>query len=471
MQVSIVNLSEVNSDNELFRIDAEYFKADVLELEYKIKNKKWGYLGQISKSIINFGAYSLCNHIEFIDNGVPYLNVGNIGDGIIDYKQAPKIKAQLSQDVLWKSLVKENQVLLTIAGTIGNAAIANNLPKHCNSNQAIANIDLNNDVSPYYLTIFLNCKYGKSQTKRLTISSVQPNLLLTQVKKIKTYLASSEFRELIEKQYKLVLDMLSLSEASYQQAQDLFLSELGLTNWQPKHQLTFIKNYSDTEQAGRIDAEYYQPKYEEIIKAIQSYSGGWDTLGNLVAIKGKNYNPKDKQKYKYIELANISGNGEITDCMIEKGQELPTRARRKVTAGDVIVSSIEGSLSSIALIENEYNEALCSTGFHVINSKEFNSETLLVMLKSMAGQLQLKKGCSGTILTAMNKDELGKIVLPKITEEKQTQIQQKATESFNLRKQSRHLLECARRAVEIAIEQDEQTAITWLENEAKEIQT
>lgn len=37
--------------------------------------------------------------------------------------------------------------------------------------------------------------------------------------------------------------------------------------------------------------------------------------------------------------------------------------------------------------------------------------------------------------------------------------------SFNSRKQSKHLLECAKRAVELAIEQDEQTAIDWLENE------
>ena len=103
----------------------------------------------------------------------------------------------------------------------------------------------------------------------------------------------------------------------------------------------------------------------------------------------------------------------------------------------------------------------------VVNSKTFNSETLLVLLKSIVGQLQLKKGCSGTILTAINKDEFGKVILPVIAEEKQNQIQQKVTASFNLRKQSKHLLECAKRAVEMAIKQDEQTAIDWLETKKK----
>lgn len=131
--------------------------------------------------------------------------------------------------------------------------------------------------------------------------------------------------------------------------------------------------------------------------------------------------------------------------------------------GDVIVSSIEGSLDSIALIDAKYDEALCSTGFHLLNSKMFNSETLLVLMKSIIGQLQLKKRCSGTILTAIKKDELAQIILPIIEKEKQARIQQKVTESFDLREQSKHLLECAKRAVEMAIEQDEQTAIEWME--------
>ena len=54
-------------------------------------------------------------------------------------------------------------------------------------------------------------------------------------------------------------------------------------------------------------------------------------------------------------------------------------------------------------------------------------------------------------------------MIPILPKEKQARIQQKVTESFDLREQSKHLLECAKRAVEMAIEQDEQTAIEWME--------
>ncbi len=48
---------------------------------------------------------------------------------------------------------------------------------------------------------------------------------------------------------------------------------------------------------------------------------------------------------------------------------------------------------------------------------------------------------------------------------KQLEIQQKVTETFSLRKQSKQLLENAKRAVEIAIEQNENKAIQWLESQ------
>ena len=128
-----------------------------------------------------------------------------------------------------------------------------------------------------------------------------------------------------------------------------------------------IVQYSLVKKVCRTDSEFFHPKYEIICRCVQSYSEGCDALGNLVNVDNSKYEPKKKQTYKYIEIANVNG-GEITGCAKGEGQNLPTRARRKVSAGDVIVSSIEGSLDSIALVGPEYDQALCSTGFHVVKS-------------------------------------------------------------------------------------------------------
>ena len=123
-------------------------------------------------------------------------------------------------------------------------------------------------------------------------------------------------------------------------------------------------------------------KYKPTFAKATTGESGFDELGNLVKIKDKNLTPKDNEQYKYIELANISSNGEINGYTENFGNELPSRARRKVQKGDLIVSSIEGSLESIALITEAWENALCSTGFFAINSGEINSETVLVLLKA-----------------------------------------------------------------------------------------
>ena len=198
-----------------------------------------------------------------------------------------------------------------------------------------------NIVTPEYLTAFLNTKYGALDVKRRArISINQSNVNPEELKRVGIPLLSHELQRKITLSFDKAFILIQSSEAQYRDTQALLLSELGLADWHPKRQPESVRNFSDVWGTGRMDAEYFQPKYDEIVDAIKGYSGGWDTQSNLVRLKDRNFNPDADTKYKYIELANIRGNGEIYDCMIAEGGELPSRARRKVAVGDVIVSSV-----------------------------------------------------------------------------------------------------------------------------------
>ena len=134
----------------------------------------------------------------------------------------------------------------------------------------------------------------------------------------------------------------------------------------------------------------------------------------------------------------------------------------------MIVSSVEGSLSKVALIDKEYEKAICSNGFYVINSNSLNSETILLLMKNIVGQSQLKRGCNGMILPAINKDEFHKIVLPVVGVDIQKKVQNIIIESLNLHKRSKKLLEYSKYAVETAIEKNEKTALSWLKTKLSE---
>lgn len=152
-------------------------------------------------------------------------------------------------------------------------------------------------------------------------------------------------------------------------------------------------------------------------------------------------------------------------CTEALGHELPSRARRVVKTNDVIVSTIEGSLEKVAIIGKEHDGALCSTGFFVYQPQALNPETFLVFAKSIAGQLLLKQGCRGTILTAINKHDFDAIPLPLIDQSVQDKIKSLISEMYESKNKSNRLLDIAKQGVEKAIEDNEAIAEQWMKQE------
>jgi len=232
-----------------------------------------------------------------------------------------------------------------------------------------------------------------------------------------------------------------------------------------------IRNLKDSfGQSGRLDAEYYQPKYDELFSKLKQYPNGYGTLKDLCKMRTVNITPNAEIEHQYIELSNIGNCGEITGCTRDTGNNLPTRARYQVKTNDVLLSSIEGSLSSIAIVPETYHDAFCSTGFYPLYSEAINSETLLLFFKIIAGQMQLQRGCNGTILTAINTEELSQVIIPNIAQNIQIKLQQAIQQSFYLRTTAKHLLDSAKTAVEIAIEQDEHKAMEFLQAQQSHLQ-
>lgn len=293
--------------------------------------------------------------------------------------------------------------------------------------------------------------------------SNQANFSPAKFKEIRVPLFSPRLMDEIERLTYLAFGCLENSITAYQVAEELLQNTIAINTTQLTTTFSNVKTIQQSYYIyDRLDAEYYLPKYDEIIDKIFQYPYGHDKIGNLYILRNKNFLPDDKVQYKYIELSDIGVNGEISGCTYEYGSNLPSRARRIVHTGDIIISSIEGSLQSCAIITEEYDGALCSTGFYVLSPRIINSETSLVLFKSSAIQALLKRACTGTILTAMNKDEFMAINLPIINKDIQNKIADIIRQSTILRSKSKHLLKIAKTAVETAIEQGESAAMGLL---------
>ena len=67
----------------------------------------------------------------------------------------------------------------------------------------------------------------------------------------------------------------------------------------------------------------------------------------------------------------------------------------------------------------------------------------------------------------MSLAEIGDLSIPIIDYKTQQQISELIKQSFTLKKESEHLLEVAKRAVEIAIEENEEVALEFINMETK----
>ena len=408
---------------------------------------------------------------SFYGGKIKFIKTDNLRDNSIMHPFTHYLSEKGNAEIK-RTELKEDDIITTIIGAtydvIARSCIISKEILPANINQNIAHIRPDKKkINPEYLNIYLNTRYGKMYLEYLSRQMEQVNLNCEEVGNVSVPLFSTQFQTQIERKVKSAHAFIHKSKLLYEETERILLCELNINDWKADSNPVSIKCLKESFLlSGRFDAEYYQPLYDDYEKLIYNYSNSASIIKDICQIKDIIFAPNIKQTYNYIELSNIGNNGIINECTEGVGEELPTRARRIVKEGDVIVSSIEGSLSSCAIVTNEYDGALCSTGFYVVSSSYFNPETLLMLFKSEPIQKLMKKGCSGTILTAISKSEFEKIPLPLITNDIQDQIAQKVQESFRLRRESKHLLEVAKKAVEIAISENEEKALQYIkENE------
>ena len=306
---------------------------------------------------------------------------------------------------------------------------------------------------PEYLCTFLNSKYGMRDIKRRARQSInQTNVNPEEVKEIDIPLLPMDFQHSIRNLFIEANSKRVESSNLYFEAEGILNRELGLNTLKVDASSSCVRHLKESFlKTGRLDAEYYATQYASYSDFIKSHKNGYAMLPDVCDIVEQPYSPILNKKYKYIELGNIGNLGDITGYSEMVGAELPSRARRIIHTGDVIISSIEGSLQCIALVGENEDSTLCSTGFFVLRPTTINSETLLVLFKSEPIQHLLKQQCSGTILTSIKQSDLQNIIVPNIDKSVQLTIAQNIQKSVMLRQQAKQLLEEAKLKVETAI--------------------
>jgi restriction endonuclease S subunit len=449
-QISRISLKDIKTAG---RIDAEYFKPEYLESLKKISSHEYVEFGSIIE-ILTDGKHG---GVTFTESGVLFLRNTNIINGVVNLSDKLYISEEESNESK-RAEVTTGDILLTTIGTIGECAVAPVEVKKANINQNLVKIRLKKGESSTFISTFLNSKFGKFQTKRMSSGNVQPLLNYPKIKKILVPLIPQSFLLQIEEIVKLAHAKQSQSKQLYKEAENLLLQELGLVNYEVKHKLSFSVSKSQVEVAHRVDSEYFQPKYAEIIKKIESYEGGWDFAGQIVSWKkgvevgSDAYSETGKD---FIRVSDFSVFG-VTDSnrkiSNEEYEYLKKNYQPKV--GEILFTK-DGSIGLSYVLKEEI-EGILSGAFLRLSLKEtyknFETECLSLIFSSILCKMQVEKLSGGAIIAHLKPSDFETFKIPLINPAIQAQIASKIQESHKLRKESKELLEKAKRRVEEEIE-------------------
>ncbi len=143
----------------------------------------------------------------------------------------------------------------------------------------------------------------------------------------------------------------------------------------------------------------------------------WPTklLGELV-LPGEQRDPTENpnEQFSYVDIASVDN--EAKAIVVTKrilGADAPSRARKVIRNGDVIVSTVRPNLNAVALVPRTLDNQICSTGFSVLRpSEKVISGYLFAFVRSPSFINHLVARTTGANYPAVNDGEVKDVPIP-----------------------------------------------------------
>lgn len=458
LEISEIMLSDLERTS---RIDAEFYQRNNL-LAGQVLDK-W-----------NKNAFSKCfsvsdgNHMSISDNfcneGVPYYRGQDIYNLFIENSTPLYISNEAyDKPVMRRSYLKKGDVLMSIVGAIiGNSALVTSDRKAtCSCKLAILR-SCDKHVLPETMLLFIKTKYGQNQIQKFKRGAAQTGLLLEDFDQLFIPEFSMELQYICRGYVDRIKVLLDEAMLIYGEAEQLLIETLELKGFNSQMERYSIKSFKNSlENTGRLDAEYYQKKYDDLFTILAQVH--CKKLGEIVEIKksiepGSDY--YSDMGIPFVRVSDITKYG-ITEPKIKLPYYLIENMKDLFPTKGTILLTKDGSVGIAYKVEEDKPFITSSALLHlnVLDEKEVNPDYLTVLLNSKAVQMQAERNAGGSVIQHWKPSEIADVIIPVLDKNTQDKIANKAKKSFEFRKKSQILLNQVIQLIETAIEQGENVAL------------
>lgn len=318
-------------------------------------------------------------------------------------------------------------------------------------------------INPASLVAYLNSKYGRTEIERLALVGNQANFSPAKFRQIEIPVLDHSLQQVISESVNLAYQKLQEAKDVYLRAEKKLVDELGLASWRPSHEQIAIRTLQEAKNAERIDAEYYQPKYEELFSQLDQFPT--KKLGEIVDIL-KSIEP-GSNKYltkgiPFVRVAELTEFGILNPSVFLDKDLFEDVVRPKK---NTILLSKDGSIGIAYKVIKDEDFITSSAILHLqIKGEDVLPDYLSLIINSVVVRMQAEQNSSGAIIQHWKPSEIRDVIIPILPMEKQIVISQEVINSFKLRSESKTIIEASKHAIELALEQNTQSAIRYLED-------
>lgn len=390
-KIFFVNKSEIEG-----RLDSEYYRPDISEIEAIIRQKSTKNLAHFAYFMASGGTPSVTEESYYSDkeNGIPFLRVQNLTEqGALNLDGLKYISKDVHENMLKRSQFDDQDLLVKITG-VGRMAVASVPPLGFvgNTNQHMIVVKTKNRQTSEYLANYLNLNIVEKLAKRRSTGGTRPALDYTALRSI-PIIENLDFSKWdnakmqaqnIQNQAQTLLSSIS----------DYLLEQLGIIVPSVDNALNnriFMTLFSELDE--RLDPNFY---FHREIKMTDGHFENIE-LGKIAhLIKGTSLSSKNVIDGDYPVIAG--------------GQTSPYNHHIYNFDGESITVSASGAYSGYVSYHNYPIFASDCTVIKVIDNNEILPQFLFELLKLKQDEIYLlQKGAAQPHVYA---NDLAKIKIP-----------------------------------------------------------
>ena len=164
----------------------------------------------------------------------------------------------------------------------------------------------------------------------------------------------------------------------------------------------------------RWDATYHAGLPEHVQQRLDERRPRDTLVSQVASLSQDRADPRrlGEDKFRYVEISDVDARTCTVGYKWIQCQDAPTRARKLIHSGDVLVSTVRPERRTIGVVGEDLDGGICSTGFAVLRPKKIVPHVLAKLLQSDFVNAQILRNNVGIAYPAVDEDCLTEILLP-----------------------------------------------------------